>query len=145
MRQRQDEVKIVRTHMDLSPLVPVVLVMVAGLIALVGIAIAGNETALSIVIVIVTAALISLGVALGNSVRKGERKRQDAEEELKLKMWRINAQENLELLEQQARAQAQLGLGTQRVVRAALSAAPHEESEDDDSDIIVPGDIFNDL
>lgn len=131
------------THADRTPLIPVILVTLAGLAALVTVAILGNETARLILVMVGTAALISLGVLLSNSVQRGNQHDRDAEAQRSQEMWRLNQEENLRLLDQQARAQAHLALGTQRVARAAITTG--NGNNDDIFDVIVPPETFDEV
>lgn len=131
------------THADRSFLVPVILGQLVGLTALITVAILGDETARLILAMIGTAALISLGVVLSNSVKRGENNSRDAEAQRSQEMWRLNQEENLRLLDQQARAQAQLALGTQRVASAALTTGAGDNN--DIFDVIVPPEAFDEV
>lgn len=145
MRERQltDEAHV--THVDLSPLMPVMLLLIVGLGALVGFAMAGNKTAELILVALAAAAFITLGIVLGNSVRRSNAKSRSTEAEIEQETWRLNQEENLALLDQQAKVQANLALGAHRTTRQALTAAQGQTSEEEIPAIVVGSEVYDDI
>lgn len=146
MRDRKLTDEAHTTHVDLSPLVPVLLLALAGLFALVTAAALENKTAQMILVGLTVAACITLGVILANSIRRSNTQARNVEMEMKQEAWRLTQEENMILFQNQARGAAELGLATQRTVKAALTATTDEPGDEDIIEgITVPRDMFNDL
>lgn len=145
MRKRQltDEAHV--THVDLSPLMPVMLLLIVSFGTLVGFAMAGNKTAELILVALAAAAFITLGIVLGNSVRRSNAKSRSTEAEIEQETWRLNQEENLTLLDQQAKVQANLALGAHRTTQQALTAARGPTSEEEIPAIVVGSKVYDDI
>ena len=145
MRERRlaDEAHV--THVDLSPLMPVMLLLIIFIGALVGFAMAGNKTAELILVALAAAAFVSLGLVLGNSARRSHAKSDEVKTLAEHGQWRTDHTERMESLEHQADVQSELALGATRTTRQALIAAQGQTSEEEIPAIVVGSEVYDDI
>lgn len=147
-RDQSERGVVYTTIPDLKPVVAIAFAILGLLSALGYLAMKGEVVAIVILSMVGTTVLIAAGSQLSNSARKSEIETRATQTDEELARWRLNATENIALLEQQAKAQGHLSLSQSRLAhkRGNDPLEIGAVAEDDIPPSIVLGsDVYGDL